>query len=139
MKKIFLVIAASWVMSASGAIAQEAIETTPGVLAAQEWLALADAGDSVRSWEATSEYFRNFVSQDQWTESLNAFREPLNVLISRTLVRVIPTPVLPGVPDGEYEVLKYNSVFGHKASAVETVTVKKDPDGVWRVIGYYIK
>jgi len=47
--------------------------------------------------------------------------------------------VAPGAPDGEYVVIQYDSSFENKTEAVETVTPMLDPDGVWRVSGYYIR
>jgi hypothetical protein len=44
-----------------------------------------------------------------------------------------------GAPDGEYVVIQYDTKFDNKAAAVETVTVARGKDGVWRVAGYYIK
>ncbi len=36
-------------------------------------------------------------------------------------------------------VIEYSVSFAGKPEAVETVTPMKDPDGHWRVSGYYIK
>jgi hypothetical protein len=49
------------------------------------------------------------------------------------------TTTLPGAPDGEYVVIQYQSSFGKKNLAVETVTPMLDQDGVWRVSGYFIR
>jgi hypothetical protein len=46
---------------------------------------------------------------------------------------------LPGAPDGKYVIILWETVFERKASAVETVTPMLDPDGVWRVSGYFIR
>jgi hypothetical protein len=46
---------------------------------------------------------------------------------------------LPGAPDGEYAVIQFETSFANKKSAIETVTPMKDPDGKWRVSGYFIK
>ena len=46
---------------------------------------------------------------------------------------------LPGAPDGKYVVIQFDTVFENKASAVETVTPMVDPDGSWRVSGYYVR
>jgi hypothetical protein len=46
---------------------------------------------------------------------------------------------LPGAPDGKYVVIQFDAVFENKPSAVETVTPMLDPDGVWRVSGYFIR
>jgi ribosomal protein S17E len=43
------------------------------------------------------------------------------------------------VPDGKYVVIKYDTSFENKKSAVETVTPMLDKDGKWRVAGYFIK
>ena len=58
---------------------------------------------------------------------------------SRRLVSARFERSLPGVPDGEYVIVQFNSSFEHKADATETVTPMKDPDGQWRVSGYFIK
>ena len=45
----------------------------------------------------------------------------------------------PGVPDGEYSLLVFRSGFTKKADSRETVTLEREADGVWRVIGYFIR
>jgi len=45
----------------------------------------------------------------------------------------------PGAPDGEYVVLQYHASCEHKAAAVETVTATREPDGAWRVVGYFVR
>ena len=42
-------------------------------------------------------------------------------------------------PDGQYVVIQFTSSFENKKSAIETITPMLDPDGQWRVSGYYIK
>lgn len=46
---------------------------------------------------------------------------------------------LPGVPDGQYVVIFFNSSFEKKKEGVETITPMLDKDGIWRVSGYYVK
>jgi hypothetical protein len=60
-------------------------------------------------------------------------------LISRKVRSATFTRSLPGVPDGEYVVIKYDTQFEHKDSAVETVTPLLEKDGSWKVSGYFIK
>jgi hypothetical protein len=36
-------------------------------------------------------------------------------------------------------VIKYDTQFEHKESAIETVTPVLDKDGSWKVSGYFIK
>jgi hypothetical protein len=44
-----------------------------------------------------------------------------------------------GAPDGDYMVLQFDTVFSGKGDAVETVTMKQDDDGRWRVSAYAIR
>jgi hypothetical protein len=107
--------------------------------AALEWLALTDRGDAAASWQAAASLFRRAVSQDQWTQSLAAAREPLGSVVSRQLGNARAATELPGAPDGEYVVLQFTTAFEHKRTATETVTPMRDTDGEWRVSGYFIR
>ena len=115
----------------------EAIETA--IKAAESWLADVDAGDYARSWEQSAELFREAVTPEQWDQALSASRKPLGSLTSREVKTTQYETSLPGAPDGEYVIIQFTTSFTNKNSATETVTPMKDPDGVWRVSGYYIK
>jgi len=58
---------------------------------------------------------------------------------SRRVASSQATHSLPGAPDGDYVVIHFATSFEQKADATETVTPMKDPDGHWRVSGYYIR
>lgn len=109
------------------------------LVAAETWLALVDEGDFAESWESAAALFKNAVTPEQWEQSLNAVRTPLGAVTGRTVKMTQFTTSLPGAPDGEYVVIQLEASFENKASAVETITPMRDPDGVWRVSGYYIK
>ena len=68
-----------------------------------------------------------------------AVRGPLGAVKSRRVSSSQSTHSLPGAPDGDYVVIHFATSFEHKAEATETVTPMKDPDGHWRVVGYYIR
>jgi hypothetical protein len=103
------------------------------------WLALTDEGKYADGYQEAAQYFKNAVTKDQWESAMHASREPLGKVLSRNLKSAMYTKTLPGVHDGEYVVIQYDSSFEHKQSAVETVTPMLDKDGKWRVSGYYIK
>lgn len=124
---------------ATSAFATSAPSTEPAKAAAAAWLNLVDASDSRSSWEQASVNFKSAVSSAQWSQALSAVRGPLGQLRQRDHKAVQFTKTLPGAPDGQYVVLQYQSAFQSKASATETVTVALDPDGTWRVVGYFIK
>jgi len=106
--------------------------------AAQQWLARVDQEDYAGSWQEAAEYFRNAVPPEQWEQSMRAVRKPLGALVSRQVAGTTYATSLPGGPDGEYVVVRFQTSFAHKQAAVETVTPMLQSDGAWRVSGYYI-
>ena len=109
------------------------------IASAEKWLRIVDKGKYSESWEESSEYFKQAVTQDQWEQAVQAVREPLGKLISRKVKSATYTTSLPGAPDGQYVVIQFSTSFENKKSGIETVTPRMDRDGMWRVSGYYIK
>ncbi len=107
--------------------------------AAETWLALVDAGRYGESWSEGAAYFRKAVNQNQWEKALEAVRTPLGKALSRQRLSADFTTSLPGAPDGRYVVIRFQTAFEHKNQSIETVTPMLDPDGIWRVSGYFIK
>ncbi len=107
--------------------------------AAESWLKLTDAGDGGGSWEQAAKLFKGALTKEQWTQALTGVRPPLGKLISRKVTSRQYRERLPGAPDGKYVIIVYETVFEKKAAAVETITPMLDPDGVWRVSGYFIR
>lgn len=112
---------------------------TEAVKAAKSWLALVDAGDYGESWTQSAELFRKAVTPEKWEQALKATRNPFGDLVSRELKSTQFFTSLPGAPDGEYVVIQFTTSYENKKEAVETITPMKDPDGVWRVSGYFVK
>jgi hypothetical protein len=104
------------------------------------WLTLVDSGQYGQSWKEAGAAFRSAVTQEKWTETIKRVREPLGKLVTRRLTSASYSTTLPGAPDGEYEVIIFETSFEHKQIGYETVitSVEKD-NGAWRVVGYYIK
>lgn len=132
-----LFLAAVW--PAPPAAADEAAALDAARSATLEWLALADAGRADATWDAAAPLFQAAVSREDWARSLGAARDPLGELRARQESSSGYSTTLPGVPDGEYVVLKFDSSFDNKARAVETVTAMKVPGGGWAVAGYFIR
>jgi hypothetical protein len=126
-------------LCAGFAAAQQPGEEKAAVTAAEKWLNLVDSGKYAESWNEAAGYFRNAVKQDQWKQSMRAFRKPLGEVISRRIMSKQYQTSLPGAPDAEYVIIRFETSFENKKSAVETVTPMMDKDGKWRVAGYYIK
>jgi len=107
--------------------------------ASDMWLKLSDSNRYSESWETAAELFRNAISKEQWSQSLNGVRKPLGKVLKRSVKSKQYATSLPGAPDGEYVVIQYETSFDKKKSSIETVTPMLDKDGKWRVSGYYIK
>jgi hypothetical protein len=69
---------------------------------------------------------------------METFRKPLGDLVARKLKSAQTMTEMPGVPDGQYVVMKFETSFANKRSATETVTFMLEKDGQWRASGYYI-
>jgi hypothetical protein len=108
-------------------------------VAAEVWLGLVDAGRYGDSWDEAAALFRGAITRDQWQASAKGARAPFGANQARALKSATYATSLPGAPDGEYVVLQFEASFEHKKQAIETVTPMKDPDGAWRVSGYFIR
>jgi hypothetical protein len=105
---------------------------------ATRWLALLDHGDYGPSWTTAGALFRARVTADAWAGTADAVRKPLGGLLERHVISEQRATTLPGAPDGDYVVLKFQARFTRKQEAVETVTVKLE-QGDWPVNGYFIR
>ncbi|HCU25543.1 MAG TPA: hypothetical protein DF383_11060 [Deltaproteobacteria bacterium] len=107
--------------------------------AAGTWLTLIDAEKYPEAWKDYSSSFKEKMTQAQWEGQIKSARGILGKLIDRKLKNSTAAQSLPGVPDGNYVVVQYDTNFEKKKSALETVTVILEKDGKWAVAGYYIK
>ncbi len=111
----------------------------PARRAALAWLGLVDGGQYARSWDQAARFFQGAVSRDTWGRTLRGVREPLGALRWRHLISAQQRSHLPGAPDGQYELLVFNTSFTRKKTAQERLTLVKEPRRGWRVVGYFIK
>ena len=106
---------------------------------AHSFLALIDGQQYGEGWKAAGQLVRAAVDQDEWTRKLSVTLGPLGKKTSRGAKSSEFKTTMPGAPDGEYVVLQYDTAFENKQSAVETVILMKESDGLWRVAGYNIR
>ena len=123
--------------AASDAASSESVSAATS--AAESWLKLVDDAQYDASWTNAASAFRGAVTTEAWSKAAGAVRGQVGKLVSRKLASANYTTSLPGAPEGKYVVIQYDTSFEKKASAVETVTPMQDPDGAWRVAGYFIK
>lgn len=136
MRRILVIaalLAAASVAHAAGPADHDAAAKDAGA-----WLAVVDAGKYADSWQQASPAFQKAEAQAAWEQALQTVRTPLGKLVKRELADAKYSTTLPGMPDGQYWVLHENTVFEHKAAAVETVVLVPAGDS-WKVAGYFIR
>ena len=117
--------------------------------AAEEWLALVDAGNSEESWQhaaslfkygiSSERFFISGISNQQWRSSVKEVQASLGKVALRRLKSKRYTEELPWEPDGEYVVIEYETSFERQMNRTEVVILIKERDGVWRVCRYKFK
>jgi hypothetical protein len=109
-----------------------------GSIAAKEWLKIVDVGEYVESWQKSDAFFKSQLTQTESSAALTGVRTPLGQVRSRSELGAKEYSSLPGVPDGEYLVIQFQTEFQNKTSATETLTLSKS-SGDWLPVGYFIK
>jgi len=138
MRRLF-VATAVLLLLAGPCLADEKAAVAQAQTAATNWLVLTDGAKYGQSWEDAASVFKAAVTKTNWESAAKGVRAPLGSVTSRKLRAATFTRTLPGVPDGEYVVIQFDTQFANKAAAVETITPMHEKDGSWRVSGYFIK
>ena len=102
------------------------------------FLELIDHRQYADSWTKTGAMFKAKLTADSWSQMAQSARTPFGALVQRKQVQGNLTKSLPGAPDGDYAVIRYQTGYEKKAEAVETVTLAHEADH-WAVIGYFIR
>lgn len=123
----------------TGALQASEVAEQAAITASSAWLSLVDGENYIESWNQAAGLFKAALTKEQWQTAVKAVRAPLGKVMVRKLKSKEYTKTLPGVPDGEYVVIQYETMFENKKSSVETVTPMLDKDGKWRVSGYFIR
>ncbi len=107
-------------------------------IAAENWLKIVDAGNYAESWNKSDSFFKSQITEVDWDNALKGVRAPLGKIKSRSELGTKEYSTLPGVPNGEYLVIQFETEFQNKMSAIETLTLSKN-SGNWLPVGYLIK
>jgi hypothetical protein len=124
-------------VSIAGGQAQEP-DTKAARAAVDSWLSLIDAADYAKSWDESATFFKNAITSEKWQAAVKTARGAFGALKSRTVKSATTATKLPGAPEGDYVVFDFDAIFEQKPAA-ERVTVVRDRDGAWRVVGYFVK
>ena len=91
---------------------------------------LVDDKNYAQSWTEAAKAFQGRQKTDAWAADEAAKREPLGAVASRDLKSI-------DLGKTNIAVIRYDTVFAHKAAAVETVTLAFE-NGSWSVTGYSV-
>jgi hypothetical protein len=75
----------------------------------------------------------------QWAEAHGRVTAALGHAQERWLRDTEHRTSVPGAPDGQYVLLRYDTRFEKKKEALETVVTMLDTDGSWRVGGDFVQ
>jgi hypothetical protein len=97
---------------------------------ARAWLVLVDDKNYAQSWTQSGAAFKSRQKADAWAKDSAAKREPLGAVASRSLKSI-------DLSRNTVAVIRYDTVFAHKAAATETVTLSFE-NGSWSVTDYSV-
>ena len=97
---------------------------------ARQWLVLVDDKNYAQSWSEASKAFQSRQQTDSWAAETGARRTPLGAVASRDLKSI-------DLSRDNIAVIRYDTVFAHKAQAEETVTLDFE-NGGWSVTDYSV-
>ena len=107
--------------------------------ATKPWIALMDQGEYEKCWDEAAPWFRDKISsRDMWIAKAHETRDPLGNLVFRELNTTTYKTNPMGAPDGEYTIVVYSSSWD-AGSIYESVSMQRQPDGSWGVVGYFVK
>ncbi len=131
-------LAALALVRALPAAAQDPM-TSAAQKAARDWLALVDANDAAGSWKAAGERYRKALPEEAWAKALAEARAPLGAVQQRTMLETTFQDHLDEGPKGDFAMVLFRTSYEKRADGRESVTLEREADGAWHVIGYYIR
>jgi len=133
-----LVLVALLLLNVGVAAAQDQKATTVQA-AARAWLTAADRLDGNASWKSAGARFRGAIDAGRWTEQLRAARTPWGAVQQRASTSTRFADGLPDGTKGEFAHVQYRTAFERHAEGHESLTLEHEPDGGWRVVGYFVR
>jgi hypothetical protein len=104
---------------------------------AKQWLTVIDDQNYADAYKQLGASARAKETEQAFAGRVGGVRAPLGAMSSRNLKDVKLTKTLPGMRDGQFAVVRYDSAFAHKAAAVESVTLVSE-SSAWSVVTYSI-
>ncbi len=122
---------------ATGAVGPATALTPAPDVRAKQWLGLLDDKNYTDAYKQMGAAAQGKIKSDAFAEQLGSTRGPLGAMATRAIKSIKMSNTLPGMRDGQYATVQFDSSFAHKAQATETVVLASDK-GAWSVVGYHI-
>jgi hypothetical protein len=131
--RVFALLALLWAVPVLASPAED-----EAAAAAKTWLAVVDAKNYPESWKDAADLFQQGVSKDKWGGMVQSVRDKVGPVKSRVFQSAQFTKTLPGVPDGDYAIVSFQTDFETKGASTEVISLVHE-NGKWKVGGYFIK
>jgi len=122
---------------AAGAVGPATPLTPAPDVRAKQWLGLLDDENYTDAYKQMGLTAQSKTSSNAFSAKLAGSRSPLGAMASRTIKSINLSNNLPGMRDGQFATVQFDSSFAHKAQATETVVLASDK-GAWSVVSYSI-
>jgi hypothetical protein len=130
-------VAALLAMSLAGTALAQDPRTIAVQSAARSWLAFVDRDDARGAWNAAGKKFQAALTPELWATELGKQQSQDGKPLERTIGPTRFQSKIPGMPDGEYAQVLFRTRFAGKPNGSEQLTLEREADGRWRVIGYF--
>ncbi len=107
--------------------------------AALDWLALADKHDYAGTYKAAAARFRAQITAEKWVSALKQVQDQFGEVADRTFVGARAVEPKKEDVQGTFQVIGFRTDFTKRKQGVETVTLEREADGKWRVVGYLMQ
>ena len=107
--------------------------------AARDWLVLLDKHDVKQLYATSGKRFREGITAEKWAQVAESGRQQFGVVKSRTLIGAESPPETPNRPKGDFMTVMFRADFDKRGVGSESLTLEREDDGKWRVIGYLMK
>jgi len=104
---------------------------------AKTWLTLIDARNYTQAYKSAADIFHQGISEARWEKMVESGRGEVGAPKSREFQAAELTKTLPGMPDGDYANVAFQTEFETKGPSTEIVTLVRE-NGKWKVGGYHI-
>ncbi len=106
---------------------------------AESFLELLDGGSYQQAWWEGSELLHMTSSLDQWVDEVRVRRELFGEFKERSVKSGVSRTSLSGFPDGDFEILLFDSRFENKQKGLEMLVFVKSPYGDWKLVSYRLR